>query len=187
MMTRLGTLMFMVFINTCFTFAQSEINYNPIVLTKTLQKAGISDISAIEEIALADNLYAANHTKGKFFLIKESNASNYQYIYVGRVYSCRTVAGSISKELPQEGSSEYFDYFIIFNNNKTVQKVTVFNYRASHGHEITAKGWLKQFIGHDGSKPLQIDKNIDAISGATISVDAITTDVERKTKILKQI
>jgi len=34
---------------------------------------------------------------------------------------------------------------------------------------------------------LQVEKNIDTISGATISVYAITCDVEIKTEILKQI
>jgi len=32
---------------------------------------------------------------------------------------------------------------------------------------------------------LEVNKNIDAISGATISVFAITNDVQLKTKILK--
>ena len=85
------------------------------------------------------------------------------------------------------GKVEYFDYFILFDITKTVQIVKVFNYQASRGHEITAKGWLKQFIGHDGSESLQVDKNIDAVSGATISAYAITADVNMKTSLLKKL
>ncbi len=45
-----------------------------------------------------------------------------------------------------------------------------------------AKGWLKQFTGYDGSDTLEVGKNVDAISGATISVYGITLDVQMKTR-----
>ena len=101
--------------------------------------------------------------------------------------SCRAGGCSNSIELPKEEESEYFDYFIRFDKNKTVKLVKVFNYQATHGQEVTSKGWLKQFIGHDGTGSLQVGKNVDAISGATISVYAITVDVEMKTTLLKKI
>ncbi|WP_234408600.1 FMN-binding protein [Marinilabilia salmonicolor] len=85
------------------------------------------------------------------------------------------------------GNSEYFDYFILFDAEKSVQVVKVFNYQATHGYEITSRGWLKQFAGHDGSESLQVNKNIDAISGATISVQAITEDVQRQTSLLQRM
>lgn len=182
-----GILIIVGLLSFYFTFAQNDINYKHRTLIKVLQKAGITDLSVVEEISLPDSVITGNQIKGKYFLIKENNLSRYQYIYVGRVNSCRTGGCSVSNEIPKEGNSEYFDYYILFDQNKTVQTVKVFNYQATHGYEITSKGWLKQFIGHDGSEPLQVDKNIDAISGATISVYAITIDIETKTEILKQI
>lgn len=182
-----GILLLAGLLSLCFSFAQSDIDYKNKALIKTLQKAGINDVSTIEEMAIPDSVSLANRIKGKYFLIKENNVSQYQYIYVGRVNSCRAGGCSISNEISKDGNSEYFDYFILFDKNKTVQTVKVFNYQATHGQEITARGWLKQFIGHDGSESLQVDKNIDAISGATISVYAITFDVEMKTAILKSL
>lgn len=179
-----GLLLLAGLLSLCFTFAPSDVDYKNKALIKALQKAGIHDISTIEEIAIPDSVSLSNRIKGKYFLIKENNVSQYQYIYVGRVNSCRAGGCSISNDAPKDGNSEYFDYYILFDRDKTVQTVKVFNYQATHGHEITAKGWLKQFIGHDGSAPLEVDKNIDAISGATISVYAITFDVEMKIKIL---
>ncbi len=58
---------------------------------------------------------------------------------------------------------------------------------ATHGQEITARGWLKQFIGYNGSESLKVDKNIDTISGATISVYAITSDIKLITCLLKSL
>ncbi|MDA3910473.1 MAG: FMN-binding protein [Bacteroidales bacterium] len=164
------------------TIAQSEINYKHKSLIRTLKKAGISDISLVEEMTLPESIQHTNTMNGKFFRIKKSN---FQYIYVGRVYSCRTGGCSSSENTLQKGNSEYFDYYMLFDNSKSVKKIKVFNYQASHGYEITSRGWLKQFIGYDGSEKLKVNKNIDAISGATISVNAITEDVEIITQFLK--
>nr|WP_319999623.1 hypothetical protein [uncultured Draconibacterium sp.] len=43
------------------------------------------------------------------------------------------------------------------------------------------------FTGFNDSGSLKVDKNIDAISGATISVYTITADVENKTALLKKL
>lgn len=179
-----GILFFIGMLNVCLVLAQSEINYKHNTLVKALQKAGVTDMLAVEEISFSNKGTSAKQISGKYFLINDKKVSQYQYIYVGRVNSCRTGGCSISNDLQKDGTSEYFDYYILFDKHKTVRAVKVFNYQATHGHEITSKGWLNQFIGYNGSKPLQVNKNIDAISGATISVYAITIDVEMKTEVL---
>jgi Na+-translocating ferredoxin:NAD+ oxidoreductase RnfG subunit len=91
---------------------------------------------------------------------------------------------------PQEGEkaiSEYFDYFMIFDTIPKIKSVKVFNYAATHGQEVTAKGWLKQFIGYSGDSKLTVGKNVDAISGATVSVAGIVTDIEIKTSLLQSL
>ena len=65
--------------------------------------------------------------------------------------------------------------------------VNVFNYEATHGQEITSKRWLKQFVNFQGENELVAGKNIDAISGATISVNGIVKDLQEKTYILKTL
>ena len=172
---------------TMLGYAQSDVNYQHKALVKELQKAGITDLAQLEELKPADSVASANTLQGKYFLINEANANDFKYIYVGRVNSCRAGGCSLSGNEPAPGNPEYFDYFMLFDSQKTVQFVKVFNYQATHGHEITAKGWLKQFVGHDSSKSLQVDKNIDAISGATISAHTITHDIEAKTALLKRI
>jgi len=62
--------------------------------------------------------------------------------------------------------------------------VKVFNYQATHGHEITAKGWLKQFIGYTAKGNLNVGKTVDSISGATISVNGITSNIRMVTAVL---
>jgi len=54
------------------------------------------------------------------------------------------------------------NYYIFFDSAKTVKQVEVFNYQATHGYEITAKGWLKQFAGFSGNDTLEI-KGVDRL------------------------
>lgn len=180
---------FVFFSSICLAsaVAQSSIEYKPKPLLKALQKAGITDISSIKEIILPESMKMQETINGKYFEISNNNTSHYKYIYVGRVNSCRASGCSITNAVPNDGASEYFDYYILYDRKKTVQVVKVYNYQASHGQEISAKGWLKQFIGHDGTAPLEVEKNVDAISGATISVYAITIDIEMKTDVLHRI
>ncbi len=168
-------------------FGQNDIDYQNKRLINSLKKIGISDLSELKEVDLSSgNQY---EPKGKFFKVADNlKASGIKYIYVGRVNSCR--AGGCSNSgisTPQNLDSEYFDYFIIFDTAKTIKQIEVYNYEATHGYEITAKGWLKQFVGFSGKDTLLVNKDIDGITGATISVYAITEDVQVKTKLLKSI
>jgi len=85
------------------------------------------------------------------------------------------------------GEFEYFDYFILFDSLNRIITTRVYNYEATHGAEITAKGWLNQFNGFDGTKNLRIGKEVDSISGATISVFGLVADIQEKTALLNRI
>ena len=168
------------------SLGQNEIDYQNKRIINGLKKNGISGFSQLEEI----NKLLKDHPEiqGKFFrVLNHSEVSEVKYVFVGRVNSCRT--GGCSNSLKTQASldSEYFEYCILFDSSKTVKQVEVFNYQATHGYEITSKGWLKQFIGFSGKDSLEVNKNIDSISGATISVFAITSDVQEKTKMLKSM
>ncbi len=168
-------------------FGQDEIDYQNKRLINGLKKSGIPDFSHLEEVNLSSN----NQTepKGKFFKVAENlKTSEVKYVYVGRVNSCRAGGCSISGiSTPDNPDSEYFDYYIFFDAAKTVKQVEVYNYEATHGYEITAKGWLKQFIGFADKDTLEVNKDIDGITGATVSVYAITTDIQQKTRLLKSL
>lgn len=109
------------------------------------------------------------------------------YAYAGRVKSCRKDGCSIPRSMTADETSEFFDYFMLFNPKLEVVSVVVYNYEATHGQEITARGWLRQFIGYNGGTGLKVGKNVDAISGATISVYGIVDDIVTKTSLLRKI
>lgn len=103
--------------------------------------------------------------------------------YIKRVLSCRA-GGCESKIDLENDASEYFDYYAILTNANSVMEIKVYNYEATHGEEVCSKAWLKQFKGYNGDKKLRYGKEIDAISGATISGIALTEDIEKTVKLL---
>ena len=123
--------------------------------------------------------------EGRFYSIS-GDSSLLSYLYVGRVYTCPIGGCDNAKAENTGGSYEYFDYMVIFKPSFSVSKVSVFNYQASHGHQICSKGWLRQFIGYSGEDTLKVGKNIDSISGATKSTNTITTDIMKSRKILSE-
>lgn len=170
-----------LFVLTTNGFAQNQIKFQNRPLMRVLKKNGITNFSNLKELSLNHNT-----PMGKFFQV-QSDYIQFKYIYIGRVNSCRAGGCSAPSANQHNLTSEYFDYYILFNSKKAISTVKVFNYQATHGHEITAKGWLKQFIGYSGTQQLQVDKQVDSISGATISVHAITNDIAVQTQKLNKL
>jgi Na+-translocating ferredoxin:NAD+ oxidoreductase RnfG subunit len=81
------------------------------------------------------------------------------------------------------GRYEKFDYFFLTDKNASILLVKVWQYRSTHGGAIAGKRWLKQFIGYTGGA-IEYGKDIQAISGATLSGNSIVHDIERAQDIL---
>lgn len=80
-----------------------------------------------------------------------------------------------------------YDYLVLFDSKLTIVKAKVLIYREEYGGEIGSKRWLRQFIGKTKDDEFRYGDNIDAISGATISVRSMTNamnDLMQSLKIL---
>lgn len=82
-----------------------------------------------------------------------------------------------------KGRYDYFDFMVLFDKNLKINKIKVLIYRSGHGYEITNKRWLSQFKRE--KRPYRYGKNIDAISGATLSGNAITQRLNQLTKAIR--
>lgn len=162
--------------------APGTTNYNPKPLQKNLEKLGMCSGFIKQELQIPAGI-GQGYIAGKFYRV-HCNQSTEMYVYIGRVNSCR--AGGCSVDGSAE-EFEFFDYYVIYDSLINVLHVNVYNYEATHGQEITSRGWLRQFIGYNKSSNIQSGKNIDAISGATISVNGIIEDIKDKTSILSDL
>jgi Na+-translocating ferredoxin:NAD+ oxidoreductase RnfG subunit len=169
---------------TLFVSGQ-EIEYSHKSIIKEIEKSEKIQNPVLNEIEIPKDLVKGKSVQGKFFTITGTQDKIF-FLFTGRVFTCRT-GGCTLKEPDKNSGGEFFDYCILINPDFSVKLVKIFNYQATHGHEITAKNWLRQFSGYDGSEDLVVGKDIDAISGATISVHSITYDIYDKIKLLKQI
>ena len=120
--------------------------------------------------AIFNSTYTINSISNDFYTISESE----------RIVGYFIVPSAFSKY-------KKFDYLIIYNNFAEILKVKILNYRESHGFEICNKRWLKQFIGNNSDSEFEFNSKVDAISGATISVNSLKTSIFKKTQNLKRI
>ncbi len=168
--------------------SQSSIDYGHKSINKEIVKLWGIEQPNIEEVIIPDSIKDQYYIQGKYFVIADTKSlSHFKYMYIGRVNSCRAGGCSISMDPIENFETEYFDYFILYNKDLEIQLVRIFNYAATHGHEVSTKGWLKQFNGYNGTDTLVVGKNVDAISGATISVYGITEDVQLRTQAFKKL
>jgi Na+-translocating ferredoxin:NAD+ oxidoreductase RnfG subunit len=86
-----------------------------------------------------------------------------------------------------KGKNDFFDYMVLFNANLEIQQVVVLIYRSSFGGEIMAKSWLKQFIGKERGEEMEFGKDIDGISGATISAPSMAKGVKSISLLLSNL
>jgi Na+-translocating ferredoxin:NAD+ oxidoreductase RnfG subunit len=77
------------------------------------------------------------------------------------------------------GKHLVIDYAVALSPEGQVQRVEILEYRESYGGEITNHAWLAQFAGKTLSDPLQVDRDIRNISGATLSSHHVTEGVKR--------
>ena len=59
-----------------------------------------------------------------------------------------------------------------------IEHLGILEYESNYGFEITSKGWLRQFFGLQPEQA-RLGGNIDGISGATVSVQALIHDVNQ--------
>lgn len=85
------------------------------------------------------------------------------------------------------GKHELITYAIGLTKEGKIQGIEIMEYRESYGHQVRREAWRKQFTGKDVSAPLQLNKDIKNLSGATLSSSHITDGVRRVLQTYEQI
>jgi Na+-translocating ferredoxin:NAD+ oxidoreductase RnfG subunit len=85
------------------------------------------------------------------------------------------------------GKTMPITFLVIFNENKEVIHSSIIKYRESYGGEISGKNWLAQFIGMKQDSLYKHGKEIDGITGATISVKSFTKGISKLSLLLPYV
>ena len=159
-------------------------------MDKALSKIWKGHQFSKEEVQIPDSIdkELEFHSQKNAIYVINNSMNMLGLTYIGRVNSCRIggCASPYSDEKPTD--HEHFDYMIVFEpQSLEIIKIEVLEYQATYGFEICSPGWLKQFVGYNGIKPLDYGDEIQALSGATISGIAITLDVEQVSKYMQSL
>ena len=77
------------------------------------------------------------------------------------------------------GKSMPITFLVILNNEGNILASEVIKYREAYGSEVGNKNWLAQFTHFSDTTDFKVGKNIDGISGATISVNSLSKGIQK--------
>ena len=77
------------------------------------------------------------------------------------------------------GKHEFITYAIGIDAQGAVCGIEIMDYRETYGDQVRGEKWRAQFTGKTVAAPLQLDRDIRNISGATLSSRHITDGVKR--------
>ena len=84
------------------------------------------------------------------------------------------------------GQHEPIDFATFFDKHGKVTRVEVVAYREAYGEGIRSAGFRKQFIGRNANSGYTPRKDIDIVSGATISSKSMAVAVQRAAVLLDE-
>ena len=77
------------------------------------------------------------------------------------------------------GKHEMVKYALAINADGTIKGIEIMEYVESYGYEVGEASWRNQFVGKSSDAPLKLNKDIQNISGATLSCKHLTDGVKR--------
>ena len=77
------------------------------------------------------------------------------------------------------GKHEFITYAVGLNADGSVKQIEILEYRETYGYEIRDPRWRAQFAGRTSADPLKLERDIQNISGATLSCRHIADGVKR--------
>ena len=78
-----------------------------------------------------------------------------------------------------KGKDQPITFLVATDTADHLRDVDILVYREPYGGEVAYEAWRRQFRGKSTEDPLQVGRDIRTISGATISVNAVTLGVRK--------
>ena len=78
-----------------------------------------------------------------------------------------------------KGKSSFIKYFVAITPDGKIHSIEIMSYRGEKGSEVRQEIFKNQFIGKSVDNNINVGSDISAISGATISSQAITKGIRK--------
>jgi len=161
----------------------SDFFYPPYLqkkIKKQISKTFDTDEFETIMIVADSNSYAHD-----FFEIKNAQNEMIGYGIVTLTNGCK-IGGCDAIQHADNAEYEQFYFSTLYHPDGEIANIKIVEYTSERGYEITAKNWLKQFIGKRGGE-LRVDKEIDGISGATVSVNSIVNEINAQQNYVSRV
>jgi hypothetical protein len=77
------------------------------------------------------------------------------------------------------GKHDLINYAVALTTDGKVRQVEILEYREAYGGEVRNAPWRAQFVGRHHGDPVRIGRDIQNISGATLSCTHLTDGIRR--------
>jgi Na+-translocating ferredoxin:NAD+ oxidoreductase RnfG subunit len=78
-----------------------------------------------------------------------------------------------------KGKDQPITFLVAIDTTDRLRDIDILVYREPYGGEVAYEAWRRQFRGKSSADRLEVGRDIRTISGATISVNAVTAGVRR--------
>ena len=78
-----------------------------------------------------------------------------------------------------KGKDQPITFLVATDATDHLKDIDILVYREPYGGEVAYESWRRQFRGKSAADTLEVGRQIRSISGATISVNAVTAGVRR--------
>jgi Na+-translocating ferredoxin:NAD+ oxidoreductase subunit G len=85
----------------------------------------------------------------------------------------------------ERGMHEPIDFAVKFSASGAVDRIEILEYREAYGDEVRGDRFRAQFKGKTASDPITAGKDIDIVSGASISSRSVALGVKRDALVLQ--
>ena len=117
-----------------------------------------------------------NQVKQKFY----RNQIYYWTIKLNETTHYALLDNTLGKTMP-------ITFLVMFNDKQEVIHSSIIKYREGYGGEISGTAWLKQFVGMKQDSLFKFGREIDGITGATISVKSFTKGISKLSLLLPHV
>jgi hypothetical protein len=77
------------------------------------------------------------------------------------------------------GKHDLINYAVALSAEGKVRQVEILEYREAYGGQIRNERWRAQFVGRHHGDPVQVGRDIQNLSGATLSCQHVTDGIRR--------
>ena len=116
-----------------------------------------------------------NLTRAEIATVEKQTATRY---YPGATRAWKATNGYLFVDAVI-GRHDLITYAVAVTSDGHVRQVEILEYSEAFGGEIRNAGWRRQFVGRSHSDPVQIGRDIQNISGATLSCAHVTDGIRR--------